>query len=148
MKDRNETLRLKNQLCFPLYLCAKEIVNKYASPLSELDLTYTQYIIMMYMWEKESSNQKEIAQTLLLDPSTLTPLLRKLEAKGFIVRARSAIDERNVIFSLTDSGRELEKRALGVPKIMKNCLDLTEEEGRQLYTLLYKVLMNLERNEE
>ena len=89
MEDKYEALKLKNQLCFPVYLCAKEIQRKYAPFLDKLNLTYTQYVVMMYFWEHGGSNVKAIGNALLLDPSTLTPLLKKLEAKGYITRTRS-----------------------------------------------------------
>ena len=94
MEDKYEALKLKNQLCFPIYLCAKEIQRRYTPYLDRLNLTYTQYVVMMYFWEHGGSNVKAIGETLLLDPSTLTPLLRRLEAKGYITRRRSELDER------------------------------------------------------
>ena len=104
MSGRYDPLLLKNQLCFPIYLCAKEIVNKYAEPLAEIDLTYTQYLIMMYMWEEESATAKQISDVLLLDQSTLTPLLKKLEAKEYITRRKSDEDGRASVITLTEKG--------------------------------------------
>lgn len=147
MKSEYESLTLKNQLCFPIYLCAKEIIKRYTPILDELNLTYTQYIVMMYFWEKERSNVKEIGKTLLLDSSTLTPLLKKLESKGFITRVRSAVDERNLDIEVTDKGMALRERALSVPKQIAKCLDLTEEEAITLYKLAYKVIANTQKKE-
>ena len=147
MERDNDSLKLKNQLCFPIYLCSKEIIRKYTPWLEEIDLTYTQYIVMMYFWEKEKSNVKEIGKTLLLDSSTLTPLLKKLESKGFISRVRSTIDERNLEIQITKKGRELKDKAKLIPKKMGKCIALSEEEATTLYSLMYKVLMNVERNE-
>ena len=147
MKTKYQKLQLKNQLCFPLYLCSKEIIKKYSPVLGQIDLTYTQYIVMMYFWEKEISNVKEIEKALLLDSSTLTPLLKKLENKGYITRQRSTKDERNLELTLTLSGRKLKDKALKIPDKMAKCLNLTEEESKMLYTLLYKILMNIETNE-
>ena len=147
MEKDNDSLKLKNQLCFPIYLCSKEIIRKYTPWLEEIDLTYTQYIVMMYFWEKEKSNVKEVGKTLLLDSSTLTPLLKKLENKGFITRVRSTIDERNLEVQITEKGRKLEDKAKLIPEKMGKCIALSEEEATTLYSLMYKMLMNVERNE-
>ena len=147
MEKDNDKLKLKNQLCFPIYLCSKEIIRKYTPLLDELDLTYTQYIVMMYFWEVEKSNVKEIGNTLLLDSSTLTPLLKKLEAKGYITRVRSTVDERNLEVTITDKGKKLKSKALSIPDKMGKCVNLTKKEASTLYSLMYKVLMNIERDE-
>ena len=144
--DRN-SLRLKNQLCFPIYLCSKEIIRRYAPLLKELDLTYTQYIVMMYFWEKKQSNMRDLGRALLLDPSPLTPLLVKLEAKGCITKIKSKLDGRNLDIAITDKGAKLEKKALSVPEAMRECVNLSEEEVKVLYNLTYKVLNNIERKE-
>ena len=144
--DRN-SLRLKNQLCFPIYLCSKEIIRRYAPLLKELDLTYTQYIVMMYFWEKKQSNMRDLGRALLLDPSTLTPLLVKLEAKGYITKIKSKLDGRNLDIAITDKGAKLEEKALSVPEAMRECVNLSEEEAKVLYNLTYKVLNNIERKE-
>ncbi len=143
--DKYESLKLKNQLCFPIYLCSKEIQRRYTPFLDEINLTYTQYVVMMYFWEYGSSNVKQIGKALLLDPSTLTPLLKKLETKGYITRTRSEQDERNLIISLTESGEALKDKALDIPVKIGRCLDLNEEEAVTLYQILYKVLMNVEK---
>ena len=144
--DRN-SLRLKNRLCFPIYLCSKEIIRRYAPLLKELDLTYTQYIVMMYFWEKKQSNMRDLGRALLLDPSTLTPLLVKLEAKGYITKNKSKLDGRNLDIAITDKGAKLEKEALSVPEAMRECVNLSEEDAKVLYSLTYKVLNNIERKE-
>ena len=141
--DTYETLKLKNQLCFPIYLCSKEIINKYTPMLEEINLTYTQYIVMMYFWEKKESNVKELGNAILLDSSTLTPVLKKLEAKGFIKRERSKEDERNLIIRLTEEGEKLKDKALDIPKKMGKCINLTEEEAKAFYSLIYKVLVHV-----
>ena len=145
MDKKYEPLRLKNQLCFPLYLCAKEVQRRYAPLLDGLNLTYTRYVVMMYFWEHGSSNVKTLGRALLLDPSTLTPLLRKLEEKGYLTRTRSKEDERNLIVELTERGAALQDEALEVPEKIGKCLDLSEEEAVQLYRILYKVLQNIEK---
>ena len=148
MKREYDSLLLNNQLCFPIYLCSKEIIRKYTPILKELDLTYTQYIVMMYFWEKEKSNVKEIAKTLWLDSSTLTPLLKKLENKGYITRERSTYDERNLDVSVTKKGMNLRNKALGIPEKMGKCLNLSKEETKTLYEIIYKILMNVEKEEK
>lgn len=135
-----DALKLDNQLCFPLYACAKEIVRSYKPLLDPLDLTYTQYIAMMVMWEQNSLTVKELGDRLYLDSGTLTPVLKKLEAKGYITRERSKDDERNLIVTLTDKGRELKKEAVKVPYELGSCIKLDPDEARVLYGLLYKVL--------
>lgn len=145
MENKNESLSLKNQLCFPIYLCSKEIIRKYTPILDELDLTYTQYIVMMYFWETGKSNLKDIGKTLLLDSSTLTPLLKKLEKKGYITRVRSTIDERNLEIELTEKGEELKTKAMEVPKKIEKCIDITEEEAKVLYKLMYKIILNTQK---
>ena len=144
MDSKYDVLKLKNQLCFPIYLCSKEIIKKYTPFLEKLDLTYTQYIVMMYFWEKETSNVKEIGKALILDSSTLTPLLKKLENKGYITRIRSTKDERNLVITLTEKGKLLREQALSVPAQVGNCINLSKEEAEMLYKLTYKILVNLE----
>ncbi len=145
MGEMYEPLRLRNQLCFPIYLCAKELVRKYGDELNELGLTYTQYIVMMYFWEIGSSNVKELGAALLLDPSTLTPILKKLEAKGLITRKRLPEDERNLTITLTETGEAMRDMALGVPAKMCDRIGLNKQEGEQLRTLINKVLNNVEK---
>ena len=145
MEDKYEVLKLKNQLCFPIYLCAKEITRKYTPYLNELDLTYTQYIVMMYFWERKESNVKEISNILLIDSGTLTPLLKKLEKKGYIERKRSEVDERNLVVKLTKQGEKLKDKAISIPAKMRECVNLSEDEAKTLYSLIYKVLENIEK---
>ncbi len=140
MDDIYNALKLENQLCFPLYACSKEVVKRYKPFLDELDLTYTQYITMMVMWDKKSINVKELGESLFLDSGTLTPLLKKLEAKGYISRERSKEDERNLIVTITKKGDALKEKAVGVPVQMRQCVNLTSEEAKTLYKLLYKLL--------
>ena len=140
MNDKYSCLMLKNQLCFPLYACSKEIIRKYKPFLDQYDLTYTQYITMMALWENESMNVRELGRCLFLDSGTLTPVLKKLEAKGYIERCRSKEDERNLIVTVTAKGWELREEALSIPEAMALCVDLDPAESAELYKLLYKVL--------
>ena len=140
MEDRYAGLRLGNQLCFPLYACSREIVKKYKSFLDDLDLTYTQYITMMVLWERGQINVKELGECLYLDSGTLTPLLKKLEGKGWVTRQRAKEDERVLIVTLTEEGMRLREKALVIPEKMSCCVRLSPEEAKTLYTLLYKML--------
>ncbi len=140
MQDKYEALKIENQLCFPLYVCAREIVKKYRPYLEEIDLTYTQYITMMILWEYEEMNVKEMGERLYLDSGTLTPLLKKLEKKGLVSRRRSEKDERNLIVTITAQGRALQEKAAGIPAAMGGCINLSQEEALALYRLLYKIL--------
>ena len=142
--QKYDCLKLENQLCFPLYACAKEIVRKYKPFLDKLDLTYTQYITMLILWEKKQSNVKELGKNLYLDSGTLTPLLKKLESKGYISRQRSERDERNLIVTITDDGMKLRERALEVPSKMGKCVCLDKEQSEMLYKMLYQVLESLD----
>ena len=139
-----ESLRLQNQICFTLYLCSKEIIGRYAPFLKPLDLTYTQYVVMMFLWEHQHTNIRDLGKVLLLDTNTLTPLLQKLEAKGYIVREKSIKDGREMIISLSERGLALQSEAAKVPDLMRACVNLSPEEAEVLYKLLYKVLLNLE----
>ena len=135
-----EALFLKNQLCFPLYASARETVKLYKPYLDELDLTYTQYITMMVLWEEKMVTVKTLGERLYLDSGTLTPLLKKLEAKGLVIRRRSDEDERNLNVSLTEAGEALREKAAHIPGEMMKVVVLDQEERRQLYQLLYKLL--------
>lgn len=144
--NKYDSLKLENQLCFPLYACSKEIVRRYKPFLEELELTYTQYITMMVLWEKKETNVKELGSYLYLDSGTLTPVLKKLEAKGYIIRKRSKEDERNLLVSITEEGERLRDRAVEVPKKIHQCVNLELEEAEQLYQLLYKALNQLKED--
>ncbi|MBQ4604179.1 MAG: MarR family transcriptional regulator, partial [Clostridia bacterium] len=126
--------------CFPLYACSREIVKRYKPFLDEIGLTYTQYIAMMVMWERKSVNVKELGECLYLDSGTLTPLLKKLESKGYVTRMRSDKDERNLVVAITDEGEKLKDKAVEIPFQIAGCTNLTPEEGVQLYGILYKIL--------
>lgn len=141
MDDRTyDALKLDNQLCFPLYACSREVIRQYKPFLDEIDLTYTQYIVMMVLWERKAVTVKELGDCLYLDSGTLTPLLKKMEAKGLLSRARSAQDERNLIVTITEAGEALKERAVRVPGLMAQCSPLEPQEAMTLYRLLYKML--------
>ena len=143
----DDHLKLENQLCFPLYAGAREVVKKYKPFLDEIGLTYTQYIVMMVLWEKRSMNVKSLGEHLYLDSGTLTPLLKKMEAQGLVLRKRGDQDERNVIVTITEQGEQLKDKALEIPLKMKECIPISPEEAQLLYQLLYKVLGRIPINE-
>ena len=143
--ERYEALRLDNQLCFPLYACAKEIVRRYKPFLDEIDLTYTQYIVMMVLWEEREINVKELGSRLYLDSGTLTPVLKRLEQKGLITRQRDDKDERVLIVSITKEGDELKDKAVEIPIKMAGCVSLESQDAAELYGLLHKLLAGFEQ---
>ena len=140
MNENYDCLKICNQLCFPLYACSKEIVRRYKPYLDPIDLTYTQYITMMVMWEERQITVKELGNRLFLDSGTLTPVLKKLEQKGYVTRNRSDEDERSLIVGITKKGDDLKKKAVNIPKEMGQSVCLSEDEAKTLYALLYKIL--------
>lgn len=140
MSDKYDVLKLDNQLCFPLYAVSKEIVRRYTPFLSEIDLTYTQYITMMVMWEEKEVSVKDLGKRLLLDSGTLTPLLKNLENKDLVRRERSKTDERFLVVTVTEKGMALREKALDIPKKIGECVSLDKEEAIQLYTIVKKLL--------
>ena len=140
-----DPLSLDNQLCFALYACSREVTRLYAPLLAELDLTYTQYIAMMALWESAPMSVKELGGRLKLDSGTLTPMLKKMEAKGLVNRRRDSEDERRLVVSLTDKGRDLREAALRVPLEMGKCVNLEPGEAQELYRLLHKLLSSIEQ---
>ena len=143
-EENYSALLLQNQLCFPLYAVSKEVVRLYKPFLDEIGLTYTQYIAMLVLWEKRALTVKELGEHLYLDSGTLTPLLKKMEVQGLVNRQRNAADERSVIVSLTEEGRELREKALSIPEKIGSCLPLTRDESKTLYQLLYRMLHAIE----
>ena len=140
MEDAYDGLKLKNQLCFPLYAASREILRKYTPFLKELNLTYTQYIVMMVMWEEKTLTVGDLGKRLYLDTGTLSPLLKTMEEKGLIVRSRKKDDERVVTVSITADGEALRAKALSVPQKMEKCINLSPEEAKTLYGILYKLI--------
>ena len=140
MEDKYAALRLKNQLCFPLYAVSNLITRKYKPLLDKLDLTYTQYIVMMVLWEEKQVNETFLCGALCLKTNTLTPLLKKLEGKGYVHRRKDKADERNLVITLTDEGKKLREKALCVPETIAAEFHLTPEEAASMYRILYKML--------
>ena len=140
MDDKYAALKLGNQLCFPLYAVSNLIIRKYKPLLGKLDLTYTQYIVMMVLWEEKRVNEKFLCEALCLKTNTLTPLLKKLSDKGYIKKEKDKSDERNLVITLTKEGEKLKDRALCVPECISREFQLTSEEATELYRVLYKIL--------
>lgn len=143
MSSKYDGLKLENQLCFPLYAASKEIVRRYKPFLDEMDMTYTQYITMMVMWEYKEVTVKELGQYLFLDSGTLTPLLKTMEKKGWVERRRSKEDERILNVTITKQGEALKDKAIDVPKRISACIKLEPGEAKQLYQTLHKILDNI-----
>ncbi len=139
-----EKMRLDNQVCFPLYSAANAVIRAYRPLLDELDLTYSQYLVMMVLWEQNGVSVKDVGHRLHLDSGTLTPLLKRLEVKGYVERARSTQDERVRVLNLTEQGRELKLRAQQVPNAIKCKVDIELEEMLELKRLCEKVLTKLD----
>lgn len=140
MADKFDSLKLDNQLCFPLYVVSKEIIRRYKPFLDEIDLTYTQYIAMMVMWEEKSICVKDLGSRLFLDSGTLSPLLKALEKKNFIKRSRSKDDERVLNVEITEAGMKLRDEAINIPMQIGKCVSLDPEEGLDLYSVLHKLM--------
>ena len=147
-EERYECLKLENQLCFPLYACAKEVVRRYRPLLDELGITYTQYITMMVLWEHRSMSVKDIGERLCLDSGTLTPLLKKLEEKGYIVRRRDDNDERILVASVTEKGLALRDKAVNIPREIASCIPLQTKDAIELARILNELKKNLSTNSE
>ena len=140
MEKNFESLYLKNQVCFPAYAVANKILRRYQPLLKELDLTYTQYITMMVLWEKRKVNEKDLVEALYLKANTLTDLLKKLEAKGYVEISKDKEDKRNIIISLTDKGLDLREKAVDIPSCIYEDHWLTDEEFMVFKKLLEKML--------
>ena len=142
-----DDLKLRNQLCFPLYAASRELIKCYREYLEQIDLTYTQYIAMLVLWEERRLNVKALGMRLYLDSGTLTPVLKSLEAKGYVLRTRSSEDERVLMVEVTPEGDALKERAMAIPHRMDGLTVLSDEEANQLYHLLYKLLEHPQKPE-
>ena len=141
-------LKLENQLCFPLYAASREVIRRYRPFLDALDLTYTQYIALMVLWETDGISVKSLGEKLLLDSGTLTPMLKSMEQKGLVERKRDGKDERVLRVFLTEEGRSMQERAASVPGKIASCIPLNTEEAAALYLLLYKLLAALKEEKD
>lgn len=137
-----EQLKLENQLCFPLYASSRLIVRLYSPVLEPLGLTYTKYIVMLALWEKDNMGLKELGEILFLDSGTLTPLLKKLEIQGLVTRERNLEDERNININLTEQGRALKETAKDIPGKIGACINMSPDDLKELHRLLHLILEN------
>ena len=144
-RDHREAMRLADQLCFPLYAAARRVVGLYTPWLKPLGLTYTQYIVFLVLWEKDGCTVGQLCEKLMLDNGTLSPLLKKMQQAGYIHRTRSEADDRVVVVTLTEAGRELQEQAKDVPGLVASCVDLPPEKTQTLYALLYELLGQTEK---
>ena len=145
-EERYKALYLENQLCFPLYACAKEVTRQYRPFLDRYGITYTQYIALLALWEYGPMHLDELGEKLMLDSGTLTPLLKKLEDKGYLLREKDPEDKRNLILSVSEKGFALREEALAIPGQIGSCLHLSKEEALTLYRLLYKTINNMKES--
>ena len=145
-EERYKALYLENQLCFPLYACAKEVTRQYRPFLDRYGITYTQYIALLALWEYGPMHLEDLGEKLMLDSGTLTPLLKKLEEKGYLLREKDPEDKRNLILSVSEKGFALREEALTIPSQIGSCLHLSKEEALTLYHLLYKTINNMKES--
>ena len=138
--DYHEAMKLENQLCFPLYAAARRITGLYTPYLKPLDLTYTQYLVLLVLWEYGEITVGELCRRLYLDSGTISPLLKKLEAAGYVRRTRAREDERMVVIRLTEEGVALQEKAKDIPLKVGSCVHLPPEKAGALYLLLYEIL--------
>ncbi|MBQ2057720.1 MAG: MarR family transcriptional regulator [Oscillospiraceae bacterium] len=139
-RQENSILKLENQICFPLYAASRDVIKRYKPYLDDMGLTFTQYITMIVLWEEKTVTVKELGKRLYLDSGTLTPLLKKMEAKGLLTRKRSFEDERNLIVTVTEEGERLKEMADGIPEKILACSEISLEEAVTLRALLLKIL--------
>ena len=146
--DYREAMKLANQLCFPLYAASRNVIGLYTPRLKPLGLTYTQYIVMLGLWEKDALSVGELCDRLMLDNGTLSPLLKKMQQAGYVERKRSEEDDRVVLITLTAQGRALQEKARDIPAEIARCIELPEEKAQTLYALLYELLDSQKKKTE
>ena len=142
-QDDLPQLHLDGQLCFPLYAAARKVVNHYTPYLKPLGITYTQYIVLLALWESGSATVGDLCRKLYLDNGTITPLLKKMEESGYISRSRSRQDERVVAVTITEQGWELRQRVKDIPFQVGGCIPLTHDEAFELFKLLHKLVQSM-----
>ena len=138
--DIHESMKLANQLCFPLYAASRNVISLYTPWLKPLGLTYTQYIVFLVLWEKDGITVGDLCEKLMLDNGTLSPLLKKMEESGWLIRCRCKVDERVVYVSLTDEGWAMREKLKDIPEKMGGCVSMDPEDAKRLYELLYQLL--------
>lgn len=141
--NKENQLLLENQLCFSIYACSREITKLYRPMLDEIGITYPQYLTLLVLWEKDQQTVKELGETLFLDSGTLTPMLKRMESFGLIIRKRDVNDERKVFIQLTDEGKDLKEKAYCIPEKFFKESNTSQEEFltllNQTKTLLNKI---------
>jgi DNA-binding MarR family transcriptional regulator len=142
-----EALKLKHQLCFPLYALSRAVINYYRPMLDELDITYPQYLVLLLLWEHEALTVKALGEQLMLDSGTLTPLLKRLEQKELVTRERCKADERSVMIALTPQGRALELAAGAIPEQIKCSMSIDDQELADLKTRIDNLLTRIQHNQ-
>lgn len=135
-----ESLKLENQLCFPIYALSRQITAIYRPYLEAIELTYPQYLVMLVLWQKETVTVKELGKLLWLDSGTLTPLLKRMEENKLLSRSRSETDERVVNILISEKGTSLKEQALAIPDALKNALTMDEEQLFSLRDQLKQIL--------
>ncbi len=143
-----EVLKLNNQICFPLYACSKEIIRRYKPSLEKIDLTYTQYLVMLVLWEQDEINIKTLGERLYLDSGTLTPVLKKLERKEYIKKEKYKSDERNCIIRITEKGKKVKEIAKTIPLEVGKCIDLNIEDAKNLHRILNDILKTFNKEKD
>lgn len=134
-------LRLDTQLCFALYSASRKVTSAYREPLKDMGLTYPQYLVLLVLWENDHRKVNQLGEALMLDSGTLSPLLRRMEAAGFVTRRRSDEDERSVVISLTDKGRGLEKPAGDMQEDLLDSLEMSKRDRLLLHDLAQKLCL-------
>ena len=139
-ENNYDCLKLENQLCFPLYAASREILRKYTPFLKELNITYTQYIVLMVLWDVKETTVGDIGKKLFLDTGTLSPLLKSMESRNLLCRTRDKNDERIVKIAITPEGEALKDKAIQIPQQIGKCISLPPEDAKELYRILYSLL--------
>lgn len=145
MSELDDTLLFDNQICFPIYSAANSVVRAYTPLLKKLDLTYLQYMVLMLLWQEPNLMVKEIGQRVNLDSGTLTPLLKRLEAKGFVIRTRGKDDERVRMISITKKGMAIKENASSIPTKLACSIGLSREKSLALKSLCQELLATLNK---
>lgn len=141
---KEDLQKLENQVCFPLYAASRLIIKKYNPLLESFNITYTQYLVLMVLWENNGISVSELGEKLYLDSGTLTPVLKKMESSELLKRERSNKDERSVIVTLTPQGKTLKKRLKDIPNKMGVCINAPNEDIIKLRTMLQNFIKNME----
>lgn len=145
-----EQLKLKNQICFPVYAASRLIIRQYQPFLDELGITYPQYLVLMVLWEQEEMPVNDIAKALILNTNTITPLLKRMEQMELIHRERSTSDERKVIVRLSKKGKDMEQPACDIPFKLVSGLKSDHLDMNEILDLkekLYKIISLLSEEE-